>query len=227
MTACWTPNRSTKSDGSCRADIPDPRYPPGILPQLVLNRIIVTGRIIRLGRLSSGPASSRLPGFASAGSTTSRCYRGSPGREFGWRWSARFAARVGDAHRRTVRPIFLHRTRVRRPSTSRSIFESTIARHLPRGRTLMTTLKALTLIALISLVSPVWMPVAGAAERPAPSYLILRAPARPPQAAAYYPGRPYEVHTHTYAYGWFGAQPRQHLRRSTGYNESYIQWSRQ
>jgi hypothetical protein len=88
----------------------------------------------------------------------------------------------------------------------------------------MTTLKAITLIALISLV---WIPVAGAAERPAPSYLILRAPARPPQAAAYYPGRSYEVRTHTYAYGWFGAQPRQHPRRSTGYNASYIQWSRQ
>ena len=69
-------------------------------------------------------------------------------------------------------------------------------------------------------------PAASASER-APSYLILRAPTRVHKGHANYTGRGYEVRTQTYAYGWFGAQPRRHFRRSAGYNESYIQRSRQ
>ena len=60
-----------------------------------------------------------------------------------------------------------------------------------------------------------------------PSYLILRAPARSHKGHAFYPGRGYEVRTHAYAYGWFGARPRCHRERSMGYNSSYIQWSKQ
>ena len=68
---------------------------------------------------------------------------------------------------------------------------------------------------------------ADAAKPRAPSYLVLRAPARAHKGHAYYPGRGYEVKTHAYAYGWFGAKPRRHWRRHTGYNSAYIQWSRQ
>ncbi len=65
------------------------------------------------------------------------------------------------------------------------------------------------------------------AQARAPSYLILRAPARTPKGHTYYSGRGYEVRTQAYAYGWFGVQPRSHARRSTGYYSSYIQWSKQ
>ena len=59
-----------------------------------------------------------------------------------------------------------------------------------------------------------------------PSYLILRAPSRPPHSPAYYPGRGYEVRPQAYAYGWFGAQPRSHWYRHEGYNSAYIQWTK-
>jgi hypothetical protein len=59
-----------------------------------------------------------------------------------------------------------------------------------------------------------------------PSYLILRAPAQSHRGHAYYPGRGYEVKPQTYAYGWFGAQPRSHWKRHTGYYSNYIQWSK-
>ncbi|NLX55478.1 MAG: hypothetical protein GXY58_10225 [Planctomycetaceae bacterium] len=59
-----------------------------------------------------------------------------------------------------------------------------------------------------------------------PSYLMLRAPKRPPHSPPYYPGRGYEVRSQTYAYGWFGAQPRSHWYRHEGYNSAYIQWTK-
>lgn len=70
---------------------------------------------------------------------------------------------------------------------------------------------------------------AGAASLQAaePVYLILRPPARTPQGHEYYPGRTRKVHSHTYAYGWFGIRPRQHFKRSTGHHGHYIQWTRQ
>ncbi len=68
---------------------------------------------------------------------------------------------------------------------------------------------------------------AHAADGQVPSYLILKAPARTPKGSAYYPGRGYEVKAQTYAYGWFGVQPRGTWKRSTGYYSSYIQWSKQ
>lgn len=69
----------------------------------------------------------------------------------------------------------------------------------------------------------------GIAPLPArqPLYLILRAPARTPAGRAYYPGRSREVRSHTYAYGWFGVEPRQHAKRSTGYHGGHIQWAKQ
>ena len=39
------------------------------------------------------------------------------------------------------------------------------------------------------------------------------------------PPRGYEVYAEPYAYGWFGATPRQHRSRSYGYYGNYIQWS--
>ena len=72
------------------------------------------------------------------------------------------------------------------------------------------------------------LPAEASAQRRDPSYLILRAPARRHKGRTVYnPGRGFEVRTHAYAYGWFGVKPRGHLRRSTGYNESYIQWTKQ
>ncbi len=60
-----------------------------------------------------------------------------------------------------------------------------------------------------------------------PSYLILSAPRRPAHGHQHYTGRGYRAETTTYAYGWFGARPRQHLKRSTGYLEAYLQWTKQ
>lgn len=68
--------------------------------------------------------------------------------------------------------------------------------------------------------------VGWAAAPPIPSYLILRAPAQTAQGRPYYPGRAYEVKPQAYAYGWFGAAPRSHWHRHTGYYSGYIQWSR-
>ena len=59
-----------------------------------------------------------------------------------------------------------------------------------------------------------------------PSYLILRAPAQTHKGHAYYPGRGHAVKPQAYAYGWFGAQPRYHWKRHTGYYAGYIQWSK-
>lgn len=85
-------------------------------------------------------------------------------------------------------------------------------------------LAAITLTAVIL----TWSPCTASAQQREPSYLILRAPVRRYKGHTYYnPGRGYEVRTHAYAYGWFGVQPRQHLRRSTGYYDSYIQWTKQ
>lgn len=64
------------------------------------------------------------------------------------------------------------------------------------------------------------------AEEP-PSYLILRAPARPHDAKAtqgYYPGRGYGVEAQAYNYGWFGAKPGKTWQRSFGYHRNYTQW---
>lgn len=60
-----------------------------------------------------------------------------------------------------------------------------------------------------------------------PLYLILRPPARKHSGEAYYPGQTRQVRTHRYSYGWFGVRPRQHLKRSTGYHDRYIQWARE
>lgn len=80
------------------------------------------------------------------------------------------------------------------------------------------------LLLLAGLLAPA--AVRGAEPPPVPSYLILRAPAQTAQGRPYYPGRAYEVKPQTYAYGWFGAAPRTHWHRHTGYYSGYLQWSR-
>ncbi len=67
----------------------------------------------------------------------------------------------------------------------------------------------------------------GAAPFRALPYLAGPRHARPEQAPTRDPGPPrgYEVYAEPYAYGWFGAQPRQHRSRSYGYHGNYIQWS--
>jgi hypothetical protein len=88
-------------------------------------------------------------------------------------------------------------------------------------------MRRLAAVIVILILVSMCCPAAATAQTRRPSYLILRAPVRKFRGHAYYPGRGYEVRTEAYAYGWFGAKPRRHLRRSTGYNESYIQWTKQ
>ncbi len=73
-----------------------------------------------------------------------------------------------------------------------------------------------------------WLPAASTAAGEPPSYLILRAPAKPKDPHAthgYYPGRGYAVDSHAYNYGWFGAKPGRTWQRSTGYYRNYTEWS--
>ena len=81
---------------------------------------------------------------------------------------------------------------------------------------------ALIVVTAIALVGPATREACGGP----PAYLILRAPARAHKGNAYYPGRGFEVKTQAYAYGWFGARPRGSWKRTTGYDSSYIQWSK-
>ncbi len=83
-------------------------------------------------------------------------------------------------------------------------------------------MKRLAAAILIAMTITVGAPAAVSAGQRVPSYLILRAPARTHKGHSYYPGRGYEVRTQAYAYGWFGAKPRRHHRRSSGYYENYI-----
>ncbi len=83
---------------------------------------------------------------------------------------------------------------------------------------------AFVFIMLAALLAPAT--AGGADGAPVPSYLLLRAPAQTSHGRPYYPGRAYEVKPQAYAYGWFGAAPRSHWHRHTGYYSGYIQWSR-
>jgi hypothetical protein len=61
-----------------------------------------------------------------------------------------------------------------------------------------------------------------------PSYLLLRQPESPGPKGQ--PGGPasayYDVRTDGYAYGYFGASPRDHYSRHFGVLRMYTQWSR-
>jgi len=75
---------------------------------------------------------------------------------------------------------------------------------------------------------------AGSAERAfaqSPPYVVLRTPAV--RTGHGQPAPPigngpviYPVKTRTYAYGWFGVQPRRHWSRHFGYYRNYTQWTR-
>ena len=59
-------------------------------------------------------------------------------------------------------------------------------------------------------------------------YLILRTPAAPTKAQPtrqHYPGYKTVVSGDAYSYGYFGANPRRHSSRYTGYYNNYIQWA--
>ncbi len=61
-----------------------------------------------------------------------------------------------------------------------------------------------------------------------PTYVTLRTPAAqslPQTTFGCNPGREQRVPTQAYAYGWFGAQPRQHWSRHFGYYRNYTEWS--
>jgi hypothetical protein len=68
---------------------------------------------------------------------------------------------------------------------------------------------------------------AGEPSSPPPSYLVLRAPARPADPHAqhgYYPGQAYAVQTQAYNYGWFGTKSGRTWDRQFGYHRNYTQW---
>ena len=59
-------------------------------------------------------------------------------------------------------------------------------------------------------------------------YLILKTPAAPTRAQPsrqHYPGYKTVVSGDAYSYGYFGAAPRRHWSRYSGYYNSYTQWS--
>ena len=60
-----------------------------------------------------------------------------------------------------------------------------------------------------------------------PRYLILRTPTAPTKAQPtrqHYSGYKTVVTGEAYSYGYFGAAPRRHASRHTGYYNNYIQW---
>ena len=97
-------------------------------------------------------------------------------------------------------------------------------------------MKRLLILCLFSSCVLFSLDAAGAAEKTraprviehpdAPAYLILRVPSRSHKGRVYYQGRGYAVRTRPYAYGWFGARPKRHWYRSSGYHSDYIQWQR-
>lgn len=88
----------------------------------------------------------------------------------------------------------------------------------------MKTRQTLVLLAIVFLLN-----VPAVAEDKRPAYLILRAPAsiegKHHHEQRYYPGKRYGVSTKTYAYGWFGAQPKKKGSRHFGYYRNFTQWS--
>ena len=81
----------------------------------------------------------------------------------------------------------------------------------------------LTAVAAVSFVEP--------ARAQTPGYLVLGGTAARPVHGQDAPrisntGVVYPVVTQTYAYGWFGAQPRRHWSRHFGYYRNYTQWTR-
>jgi len=61
----------------------------------------------------------------------------------------------------------------------------------------------------------------------APSYWTLAAPQvrQGNHTHRFYPGYARPVQTQTYAYGWFGVQPRRHWSKHYGYYGNFTQWS--
>jgi hypothetical protein len=90
------------------------------------------------------------------------------------------------------------------------------------------------LICLVCMVGS-WSASPAAAQLPGmsgtaqavPTYQVLRPPVQIHRGHAYYPGQRQAVSAQTYAYGWFGAQPRAHWRRSTGFTSARLQWASQ
>ena len=59
-----------------------------------------------------------------------------------------------------------------------------------------------------------------------PTYMVLRTPrakASPHATYGHHTGKPQEVTANGYAYGWFGAAPRNHWSRSFGTSRNYTQ----
>lgn len=89
--------------------------------------------------------------------------------------------------------------------------------------------KSFLRILIVFLATGAGLPALGQAP---PSYLVLRTPhgtihSAPGHQGGHVPPRGVAttVHHPTYAYGWFGAAPRQHWSRHTGYYRNYTQWS--
>ena len=80
----------------------------------------------------------------------------------------------------------------------------------------------LTAMLAVSLPAGLW-----AAD--GPTYMVLRTPrakTSPHATYGHHTGKPQEVTANGYAYGWFGAAPRNHWSRSFGTSRNYTQWTR-
>ena len=84
--------------------------------------------------------------------------------------------------------------------------------------------KRLRFLALVSLCS---MCACAGVQAGPPSYLLLRHAETPiaGHAPVHPASVPQVVHAQGYAYGWFGACPREHAQRHFGYYRTYTQWS--
>src|SRR5688500_4864626 len=98
---------------------------------------------------------------------------------------------------------------------------------------MMTTMPAISGVVManrlrfVVLVVLCTMGACAGAQAGPPSYLLLRQ-AETPAAGNHpvHPARvPHVVHAQSYAYGWFGACPREHAQRHFGYYRTYTQWS--
>lgn len=70
---------------------------------------------------------------------------------------------------------------------------------------------------------------AGLRAADGPTYMVLRTPrakTSPHATYGHHTGKPQEVTANGYAYGWFGAAPRNHWSRSFGTSRNYTQWTR-
>lgn len=93
-----------------------------------------------------------------------------------------------------------------------------------RGSPMRSWLSTLFCFVMLTLAAP-HLPQATAQTS---EYLILRpnmVKSGKHGKRTYHPGAEVPAVAQGYAYGWFGAAPRQHWSRHTGYYNNYLRWS--